>query len=228
MEVSDLVVETMVAPREASQRASDLTAEAMVAPREASQSAPVSDFSMAHPLKRTWTMYFDCAGLRVSAANWGGTIKKIAEISTVEDFWCLHNNLAVPTKLPLGSNYHFFRHDIKPEWEDPANQRGGKWTFHFTESQRPMIDDLWLNTLLSLIGEMFEFSDDICGAVVSLRRPNYDRISFWTRSSADEKLCMAIGHQIRANVDLPPGMILCYESHDDCKSANKAKYLYRC
>eukprot|EP00697_Spironema_sp_BW2_P011221 gnl/Spiro4/26834_TR13339_c0_g2_i1.p1 gnl/Spiro4/26834_TR13339_c0_g2~~gnl/Spiro4/26834_TR13339_c0_g2_i1.p1 ORF type:complete len:221 (+),score=16.29 gnl/Spiro4/26834_TR13339_c0_g2_i1:60-665(+) len=201
MEVSDLVVETMVAPREASQRASDLTAEAMVAPREASQSAPVSDFSMAHPLKRTWTMYFDCAGLRVSAANWGGTIKKIAEISTVEDFWCLHNNLAVPTKLPLGSNYHFFRHDIKPEWEDPANQRGGKWTFHFTESQRPMIDDLWLNT---------------------------DRISFWTRSSADEKLCMAIGHQIRANVDLPPGMILCYESHDDCKSANKAKYLYRC
>eukprot|EP00697_Spironema_sp_BW2_P003054 gnl/Spiro4/14084_TR7561_c0_g1_i1.p1 gnl/Spiro4/14084_TR7561_c0_g1~~gnl/Spiro4/14084_TR7561_c0_g1_i1.p1 ORF type:complete len:297 (+),score=31.79 gnl/Spiro4/14084_TR7561_c0_g1_i1:128-1018(+) len=199
-------------------------------PREAPRSVPPPgiDFSVSHPLHRTWTMYFDYSGKRVSAAHWCHTIKKIADISTVEDFWCLHNNIAFPTKLPSGSNYHFFKHDIKPEWEDPSNQRGGKWVFHFTKPQRNIIDDLWLNTLLALIGEMFDFADDICGAVVSLRRANNDRISLWTRSASNEQLAMAIGHQIRANVHLPPGMALGYESHDDSKSSNKAKYLYHC
>jgi hypothetical protein len=37
------------------------------------------------------------------------------------------NNLAPPSKLPLGSNYHLFKLDVRPAWEDPHNEKGGKW-----------------------------------------------------------------------------------------------------
>lgn len=39
----------------------------------------------------------------------------------VEDFCRLFNWVKPPSKLERSSNYHLFKSDIKPMWEDPAN-----------------------------------------------------------------------------------------------------------
>lgn len=54
-------------------------------------------------------------------------------------------------------------------WEDEANNRGGRWTLTLNRSQREELNKLWLDTVLCLIGEAFDHSEDICGAVVNVR-----------------------------------------------------------
>jgi Eukaryotic initiation factor 4E len=57
------------------------------------------------------------------------SIKQIAEVSTVEEFWSVYDFLKRPDDLPITTDYHFFRLRIKPTWEDPGNQLGGKCAY---------------------------------------------------------------------------------------------------
>jgi translation initiation factor 4E len=43
---------------------------------------------------------------------------------------------------------------------------------------------LWAQ-LLAMIGEQFEEGDEICGAVVSVRR-SQDKIAIWTKTASNE------------------------------------------
>ena len=44
---------------------------------------------------------------------------------------------------------------------------------------------LWLWQLLAMIGEQFEEGDEICGAVVSVRKAG-DKIAIWTKTASNE------------------------------------------
>ena len=55
------------------------------------------------------------------------SIKIIATIKTMEEFWSCYDFLVRPDNLPTTTDYHFFHEGIKPTWEDPNNARGGKW-----------------------------------------------------------------------------------------------------
>ena len=55
------------------------------------------------------------------------SIKVIAKVATVEDFWQTYDHLIRPNDLPTTTDYHFFRGNITPTWEDKSNERGGKW-----------------------------------------------------------------------------------------------------
>lgn len=72
-------------------------------------------------------------------------------------------------------------------WEDAANKQGGRWVITLNKSSKNDLDNLWLDVvsyrqlhtlyiflinifqLLCLIGEAFDHSDQICGAVVNIR-----------------------------------------------------------
>lgn len=55
-------------------------------------------------------------------------------------------------------------------WEDDANKRGGRWLINLDKKQRTVdLDRFWLDVILCMIGEAFENSDDVCGAVVNIR-----------------------------------------------------------
>lgn len=45
------------------------------------------------------------------------SIKTIASVSTVEEFWATYDFLKRPNDLPTTTDYHFFRDGIKPTWE---------------------------------------------------------------------------------------------------------------
>lgn len=51
-----------------------------------------------------------------------------------------------------------FKAGIKPSWEDPANERGGKWVIPTTKENTHQV---WVKVLLAIVGEQFEYSDQI-------------------------------------------------------------------
>lgn len=148
-----------------------------------------------HPLQFRWVLWHDHAKSKQNAKSWDANLNKIATFDTVEDFWALFNNILEPSRLDIGSAYHLFKEGIMPKWEDPANDKGGKWVMQNSASRRgPQFDAVWINTVLTVIGEGFEAdqSDDICGIVCNIRRAN-DKISIWTKNAMNQELTTAIG-----------------------------------
>eukprot|EP00274_Cyanoptyche_gloeocystis_P006152 CAMPEP_0196666806 /NCGR_PEP_ID=MMETSP1086-20130531/64725_1 /TAXON_ID=77921 /ORGANISM="Cyanoptyche gloeocystis , Strain SAG4.97" /LENGTH=260 /DNA_ID=CAMNT_0042004051 /DNA_START=110 /DNA_END=892 /DNA_ORIENTATION=- len=172
------------------------------------------DFSRKHLLQHRWTLYFDNPGKKVSPSNWESNLKKIASFDTVEDFWCIYNNIQQASRLAPGSNYHMFKDDVEPKWEDPWNENGGKWIYHIPPKQRYLLDHVWLEVLLALIGEQFDDFDDVCGVVVSLRR-GADRLALWTRSAHNEELQRHIGWQLKRIVGADDRQTIGYLLHTD-------------
>ncbi len=72
---------------------------------------------------------------------------------------------------------------MRPEWEDPQNKHGGKWSYSFKEKRVVNIDELWLHTMLGAIGETLEDEEDgeVMGVVVNVRKAFF-RIGVWTRT----------------------------------------------
>jgi translation initiation factor 4E len=95
----------------------------------------------------------------------------------------LQNNIAPVSELALKSDYHLFKQGVRPEWEDPQNKHGGKWSYSFKDKRQVNIDELWLHTMLSAIGETLEDEDDgeVMGVVVNVRKAFF-RIGVWTRT----------------------------------------------
>merc|ERR1712065_16136 len=72
------------------------------------------------------------------------------------------------------------------------------------------IDSLWMYTMMSIVGESFEHSDEICGAVCSARK-KHDRVAVWTADAATESHCVAIGRAIKTFCELPPNFVIGYQ-----------------
>ncbi|GAB9472520.1 hypothetical protein Gpo141_00009696 [Globisporangium polare] len=182
----------------------------------------VSDVSTKHPLQNRWVLWYDNPKKRHSTETWEENLKNVYAFSTVEDFWCLYNNVLSPTKLAIGSNYHLFKEGIRPMWEDPINAKGGKWIFTNARSRKARLDECWLHVMLSLIGETLQDDDDICGAVVSVRKAQ-DRIAIWSATADAEDRQRAIGRGFRqALVDFGKNEMLKYQSHADAAASGSS------
>lgn len=185
-------------------------------------SATVSDTAAKHPLQNRWVLWYDNPKKRHSTESWEENLKNVYTFDTVEDFWCLYNNILVPTKLSIGSNYHLFKEGIRPMWEDPINAKGGKWIFTNPRSRKARLDECWLYVMLSLIGETLQDEDDICGAVVSVRKAQ-DRIAIWSATANAEDRQKTIGRGFRqALVDLGKNEVLKYQSHADAAASGSS------
>eukprot|EP00252_Welwitschia_mirabilis_P018251 TRINITY_DN4055_c0_g1_i2.p1 TRINITY_DN4055_c0_g1~~TRINITY_DN4055_c0_g1_i2.p1 ORF type:complete len:198 (-),score=30.83 TRINITY_DN4055_c0_g1_i2:141-734(-) len=177
-----------------------------------------------HVLENAWTFWFDnpSAKSRNAGAAWGSSMRKIYTFNTVEDFWNLYNNLFLPSKLPNGADFHMFKDGIEPKWEDPICAHGGKWTYTNTRG-RFVLDQIWLNSLLAMIGEQFDEGDEICGVVVSVR-PRQDKIALWTKSATNEAVQMSIGRQWKEVLD--GNEKIQYIFHEDSKKEKGPKNRY--
>nr|XP_043624189.1 eukaryotic translation initiation factor 4E-1-like [Erigeron canadensis] len=172
-----------------------------------------------HPLEHSWTFWFDRSSNKSKQSDWGSSMRIIYTFSTVEEFWSLYNNIHKPSKLNINTDLYCFKNKIEPKWEDPVCANGGKWTISFSKGKS---DTCWLNTLLAMIGEQFDHGDDICGAVVNVRKV-HEKVSIWTKNAANESAQMSIGKQWKE-------FIACNDSigfifHEDAmKAAAKNKY----
>ncbi|XP_073311735.1 eukaryotic translation initiation factor 4E-2-like isoform X2 [Primulina huaijiensis] len=144
-----------------------------------------------HSLEHAWTFWFDNPSAKQKQATWGSSIRPLYIFSSVEDFWSVYNNIHHPSKLAVGADFHCFKNKIEPKWEDPLCSNGGKWTACF---YRGKSDTSWLYTLLAMIGEQFDYGDEICGAVVNVRTKQ-EKIALWTKNAANEAAQLSIGRQ---------------------------------
>eukprot|EP00842_Homolaphlyctis_polyrhiza_P004838 jgi/Hompol1/5355/HPOL_001470-RA len=149
-------------------------------------------FNVKHPLQHHWVLWFDSPSKKATVKDWSENLKKLIVITTVEDFWGVFNYIAPASEIPLSANYHLFKEGIKPEWEDPQNSEGGKWSYIVGKGKKSELDKSWINLLMAAVGEQFTHGHDITGIVVSIRKAQ-DRIALWTKSWKDEAVCLSIG-----------------------------------
>lgn len=173
-----------------------------------------------HPLQHTWTLWY----LEVDRMkSWADSMNKVTSFSTVEDFWSLFNHIRGPSEIKVNGDYMLFKSHIRPMWEDDANKHGGRWTLSFGKR---LSDKYWLDTVLCLIGETFEHSDQICGAIVNVR-PKNDKISIWTANYENSAAVMNIGRTYKARLGIRDIMIH-YQLHKDTmvQSSSGKKTMY--
>lgn len=109
-----------------------------------------------------------------------------------------------------------FKDKIEPKWEDPVCQNGGTWTI---SCPRGKSDTMWLYTLLAMIGEQFDYGEEICGAVVNVRGKQ-ERISIWTKNAANEATQLSIAKQWKEMLDYNEQIGFVF--HDDAKKQGRS------
>jgi translation initiation factor 4E len=149
---------------------------------------------MQNKLSTNWTLWYDKNDFTISDKNWDQFLIKIFSFNTIEDFWRLYNNICPLSSIPLGSNYHIFKNEIEPKWEDYHNLNGGKWILKVFKKNSLVIQKIWEKTISVLLLEKFSgFSlKDINGVVGSVRK-NEIRLAIWTKDAEDEKKQISIG-----------------------------------
>lgn len=152
--------------------------------------------SVKHPLNSKWTLWYY---LPEKNKDWDKCQHKIHNIDTVEDFWSLYDHLKAPSDLTGGVDYSFFKNDIRPMWEDPQNRNGGRMTvINTSKSRHAVIDEIWLDVLLFLIGEKFNGTNDVCGAVLNVRSYGF-KLATWTTHPEKEKI-LEIGRDLKKSL----------------------------
>ncbi|GMT32118.1 hypothetical protein PFISCL1PPCAC_23415, partial [Pristionchus fissidentatus] len=185
-----------------------------------------------HQLRQSWTYWYLNDN---RAMNWEDRLKKICTFNTVEDFWALYNNIKTPSQLNVTCDYNVFKHGIDPMWEVPENAKGGRWLINIDKGRAEVMDVIWLEILIAIIGEQFgEDMDMICGLVANVRAKG-SKISVWTRDHSNEAANMRIGNVIKQKLLSAPVAdrlkpvfdVIRYEDHDSCQhktsSSIKAK-----
>ncbi|CAM6110722.1 unnamed protein product [Calypogeia fissa] len=182
--------------------------------------APEKPIEAKHALEHGWTFWFDNPNGKSKQATWGSSLRPVYTFKTVEDFWCLFNNVLQPSQLIAGADFHCFKDGIEPKWEDPKCAQGGKWSVSTVKgSNKQVLDTYWLHTLLAMIGEQFDEYDEICGAVVSVRA-RQDKLALWTKTASNEAAQVSIGKQWKQVLDISDKTS--YLVHEDAKRLDKS------
>ncbi|CCH58558.1 hypothetical protein TBLA_0A07690 [Henningerozyma blattae CBS 6284] len=145
-----------------------------------------TQFEYKHPLNTKWTLWYTKPAVDKSE-SWSDLLRPVTSFETVEEFWAIFKNIPTPIDLPLKSDYHVFRNDIRPEWEDEANSKGGKWSFQ-VRGKNNNVEELWMRSLMAVIGETIDEDEyQINGVVLSVRKGTY-KFALWTKSEDREPL----------------------------------------
>ncbi|KAJ0115795.1 hypothetical protein N8I77_012878 [Diaporthe amygdali] len=202
------------------------------------------NFNVKHPLAHDWTLWFTKPPSG-KGDNWNDLLKQVITFNSVEEFWGIYNNIAPVSDLALKSDYHLFQAGVRPEWEDPQNKHGGKWSYQFKDKRSVNIDELWLHVMLAAIGNTLEDEEDgeVMGVVVNVRKAFY-RIGVWTRTvgksipnrgdgdvaggkgrtpEKGKEVLMTIGRRVKDVLKLPPNELLEFSSHTEAAHAGSTR-----
>jgi len=92
---------------------------------------------------------------------------------------------------------------VKPEWEDPNCEDGGRWALR---APKELSTKYWESLLLALIGDQFTTENEVLGVVINVRK-DLDAIQVWHRhgrdTSAIDQLKTDIERVFETNADTP-------------------------
>eukprot|EP00657_Telonema_sp_P-1_P008985 TRINITY_DN3174_c0_g1_i1.p1 TRINITY_DN3174_c0_g1~~TRINITY_DN3174_c0_g1_i1.p1 ORF type:complete len:231 (-),score=48.79 TRINITY_DN3174_c0_g1_i1:304-996(-) len=123
----------------------------------------------------------------------------------IASFWQYFNNIPQPESFFTSAaskrklvgrrkvdSLSLFREGIKPEWEDPQNERGGEVLFRSDKLE--LVNSMWYELVLALVGQVIPTNDgEILGVRVldksSKTRIEY-RVEVWYSEGVDACLLM--------------------------------------
>jgi len=176
--------------------------------------------TIKHPLKSAWTLWLFN---KDKNKTWEENQRPIITVTTVEDFWSLYNRIEVASRLPPGSDYSFFKEGIFPDWEDPRNQKGGRWILQ--NLNMDFLDTYWLEIIFFMIGQAAgEDADQITGAAVNIRmKPTKNKLAVWMTNASNPDSVVRIGKMLKAKLGLKSPSSLRFNIHKDEKVNNNPK-----
>ncbi|EDV40055.1 uncharacterized protein Dana_GF10327 [Drosophila ananassae] len=176
-----------------------------------------------HPLEDMWTLWY-LENDRTK--HWKDMLNEITQIDSVETFWSLYYTIKTPSELKIGCDYSVFKKGIKPMWEDEANIKGGRWLVTVGKSAKLELDRIWLDIILMMVGQTFDYSSEICGAVINIRAKS-NKMSVWTANGTNEMAILEIGQKLKMLLHLQSHNLQ-YQLHSDamCKINSGVKSVY--
>jgi len=157
-----------------------------------------------HQLSDSWTIWYSAGDRKLS---WKKNQKKIAIVTTVEEFWFIYHQMQLVSSLPAGYTYSVFRTGILPDREDQGNKDGGKWIARFQEEdERKEIDEKWMKVLDMLLGEetdgaTFKF---LAGAEACARKKS-DKLELWVRNMNMMEAVVKVGRMFKERMKAEDG-----------------------
>ena len=177
---------------------------------------------------------------------------QVVTFSYVEDFWAVYNHIELASRLAASCDYSVFKNGVKPMWEDSHNSSGGRWVINLDKKLRlSTLDNIWIEVLMSMIGESFgEDGTIVNGAVVSIRNRG-DKIggncihseltivpiftlpfilfaAIWLGNAKLASSVMHVGKELKSRLGFGNDIMLSFEAHEDTmmKSGSTAKSRY--
>lgn len=153
---------------------------------------------LEHVLQHQWSFFLHYPTFSLNTRNYSSqAYEKLGDVSTVEAFWQYFEHIPSPSAVfatmdgPRVSRpkvdgrileaIGLFKTGPRPEWEDPLNLKGGHWECRKTLPLH-VLDRLWRDLCLALVGEQLEEGRDIVGARVvdksKARKVEY-RLEIW-------------------------------------------------
>jgi len=161
------------------------------------------------PINHEWTLYYEKkskakVGKCLNKADYLKELEPVGTFKTVENFWSTWNQLLEQCNTKAEANYHMFKDDIKPLWEDPKNSKGGKWVIPLQKDQSSDEETirLWMSLMLALVSGDWGVESEINGIVLQ-SRPWGSNFSIWNRNANDKELIDVVSNKLRQlfNVD---------------------------
>jgi translation initiation factor 4E len=169
-----------------------------------------------HKLMHEWTFWYLRKSDIKKEEDYNTAIHQIASFSSLETFWKIYDHIVRPNAVKDWRDYHLFKKEITPTWEDPANKDGGKWMIRL---RKGLASRYWEELVLAVIGEQFgdDLSNEITGAVVAVRSKE-DIVSIWHRNSDNFKGKNKIQDAMRKILRLPGIINIEYKKHEMSKT----------
>jgi len=118
-----------------------------------------------------------------------------------------------------------FREGIKPEWEDPVNADGGELLFRGSDLE--MVDKMWYELVLSMVGEVMPQGELLVGARVidkSGKGKNEYRIELWFSNGLDvQRLTPQLTGKLNDNMGGNQNFSFTTRMHSSALQKNQSK-----
>ncbi|VVC35911.1 Translation Initiation factor eIF-4e,Translation Initiation factor eIF- 4e-like [Cinara cedri] len=130
------------------------------------------------PLSFHWTFWYN--ELCVKDVDWVMNIQKLFEVTTAAEFLEAYSKMKLPSTLPQGASYYFFKKGIRPIWEEEPNKGAGAWEMIIDIRPNHDLNLVWSDLLFSVISDgLNELLMYLCGITCNVRR-GFLKIAIWT------------------------------------------------
>lgn len=180
-------------------------------------------------LANKWTLWYY---MPRKGIPWEECQERVYSFNTVEHFWSMFNHLKKPSELSTVVDLALFKRDYRPMWEDAINKNGGRWLITLNRHRQKDVENVWREALMFLIGEYYEYSNSVCGVVLS-HRTYCDKIAIWTSNQLEHEVT-SIGQSAKRNMLLDFSPQMAFESHaqSQLNASNfgkvSSKSMYKC